>query len=305
MVRRPRLPEDEIGRARSLALQDLEELEDNPSSKAMVELARRYYPPPYNRSTLGERAGLEAVDRRLIGESWERLFRPGGSVLSVAGRVRAGDVFAAAERFFGRWQGGAPSRPEFTAPPEHRSWHIPSAAAQVQIVLAYPSAPFGDPDYYTAKVAAAVLSGGMFGRLFVEVREKRGLCYAIQARHTAAAEYGTVTVYAGTTPERAGETLSVTVHELRTLRGSSAAEEISRAKIDLLSGIVIGEESAAARAGSNAGDWWVGRRVRPLDEIKREINRIDRGDIDRCLERFPADSFMLLTLGASALDMPL
>ena len=71
----------------------------------------------------------------------------------------------------------------------------------VYVVIAYPSARFGHPLYYTAKVVNGLLSGGMFGRLFIEVREKLGLCYSVYSRHTSTKNYGTMLAYAGTTPE--------------------------------------------------------------------------------------------------------
>ena len=109
-------------------------------------------------------------------------------------------------------------------------------------------------------------------------------------------------VYAGTTADRAHETLAVVVQELRGLKGSVAPEELDRAKVDLLAGMIIGEESAAARAGSNAGDWWVARRVRSLEEIREGISRVGRAEVDAYLERYPADSYMLLTLGAREIE---
>ena len=63
------------------------------------------------------------------------------------------------------------------------SEHIHKDTQQTQIALAFPSVPVTDPDYYNARAAASVLSGGMSSRLFTEVREKRGLCYSVYAFH--------------------------------------------------------------------------------------------------------------------------
>ena len=303
MVQKPSLPASELEPIRSVLLQDLSALDDNPASKAMTELAQRYYPDPYGRCALGTVGGLAEVTIESARAQWNLKYRPSGSVLSVAGNVESSKVAELARERFGAWQGRACERPPFGSTGLGACHHLSSDSAQLQIVMAYPSAPFGDPHYYTAKVAASVLSGGMFGRLFIEVREKRGLCYSVNARHSAAAEFGTVTVYAGTTPERAEETLEVLLRELAALRGTVREEELSRAKIDILSALVIGEESASARAASNAGDWWVAKRVRSLDEIKSEINKVSGADIDAYLERFPADRFSLLTLGARELKV--
>ncbi|NLF25836.1 MAG: insulinase family protein [Deltaproteobacteria bacterium] len=301
MTLHPTLPEAELEPIRSVLIQELNALDDNPASKAMTELLQRYYPEPYGRCSLGTLEGLQAVSADCVRSEWEQKFHPSGAVLSVAGKVEASAVLESAQRHFGMWQGRAVERPAFGTPVLGKNYHLPTNAAQLQICMAYPSAPFGHPCYYAAKVATAVLSGGMFGRLFIEVREKRGLCYSVSARHSATREFGTVNIYAGTTPDRAQETLDVLNAELRALHGTVTAEELTRAKVDLLAALVIGEESTSARASSNAGDWWVNRRVRRLDEIKTEIERVGAAEIDAYLERFPVEPFSLLTLGAREL----
>ena len=80
-----------------------------------------------------------------------------------------------------------------------------------------PAVPPGHEDYYSARVAVSVLSGGMSARLFTEVREKRGLCYAIGARYHSLKDAAGIACYAGTTPDKAQETLDVTVAEFRRL----------------------------------------------------------------------------------------
>ena len=303
MVRQPRLPEEEIESIRSLLVQDIRSLEDNPAGKAMVVLNEQYYPAPYGRSSLGTLAGLEATDAAALRTEWERLYRPEGAVLSIAGNVCAAEVEELALKYFGQgWEGRGAARPPFGAMPAHTAQHVESDSAQLQIAMAFPSAPFGAEDYYAAKTAVGILSGGMFGRLFIEVREKLGLCYSVYARHIGTKEYGTILAYAGTTPERAHQTLEVMERELRSVRGTVSAEELERAKANILAACIIGEESASSRAGSNAGDWWVDGRVRTLDEISERINKVTLQDIDRYCERYPLQSYMLVTLGPRRID---
>ncbi len=304
MVRQPHLPAEEIDSVKSLLMQDIRALEDNPASKAMVTLNEIYYPSPYGRSSLGTTAGLEATTLDIVRDAWRSCYLPKGSVLSIAGNVRAAEVEEAAEKYFGQgWEGDTAPRPAFGPMPPHASHHVESDSAQLQIALAFPSAPFGDDHYYAAKVAAGVLSGGMFGRLFVEVREKLGLCYSIYARHIGTRDYGTVLAYAGTTPERAHDTLNVMIGVMREVKGVSE-EELERAKANILASCIIGEESASSRASSNALDWWVDGRIRTLEEISERINAITVADVDGYWSKYPLNSFMLLTLGSRRLELP-
>jgi len=303
MVREPTLPKDEIDDIRSVLLQDIASLIDNPAQRAMVELSKRYYPEPYGRSALGTSEGLNASDHALLQRLWQTQFAPSAAVLSVAGRVRREEVLNIAQKFFGSWQGACQKLPVFGQLPKHSAHHIDYESAQLQIVMAYPSCKFEEPHYYDSKIAAGVLSGGMFGRLFIEVREKRGLCYSVNARHSSNQKFGTVTVYAGTTPERAHETLEVIISELRKLKGTVTQEELDRAKANLSSALIMSEESTGSRASSNASDWWISGRVRGLDQIQAEIDKVSIDSVNRYLDAYPPDSFMSLTLGSRKLDI--
>lgn len=304
MVREPTLPEVELESIKSLLLQDIDALADNPARRAAIELAARYYPSPYNRSPLGTAEGIRGCTRTALVADWERRFRPEGAVLSIAGKLDTSAVVDLVANTFVGWTGRAVAIPPFGPLPPHASHHIPVEAAQLQIVLAAPSSRFGDEHFYAAKVATGILSGGMFGRLFIEVREKRGLVYSVYARHAATKDFGTLTAYAGTTPERAQETLDVMVREIRGLAGTATEEELARSKANMKAALIIGEESVGSRASSNAGDWWLDKRIRSLDEIKARIDAVTRADIDAFLEAYPLDQFSLLTLGSKQLTVP-
>jgi predicted Zn-dependent peptidase len=87
MVREPHLPEGEIANIQSVLLQDLDALQDNPARRAMVELTSRYYPSPFNRSSLGEMEGIKKTDRATCQGIVKRSFGPQSAILSIAGRV--------------------------------------------------------------------------------------------------------------------------------------------------------------------------------------------------------------------------
>ncbi len=304
MVRAPHLPEDDIEPIQSVLLQDLEALKDSPARRSMVELAKRFYPEPYNRSALGEVDGIKASSKALIERIHASRFRPDGAVLSIAGKVAAGDVFAVVEELFGSWQGKGSALPEFGLQPQPDYFHILEQSAQSQIVLAAPSVSFADDLYYEAKLVASVLGASMFGRLFVELREKRGLCYSVYARHTSTSHYGTMSAYVGTTPERAQESMDVLLAELNRLPGSITREELERSRTNLKASLIMGEESPASRAGSNASDWWLLGRVRGLPEIQAGIDAVSLESIEEFLRQFPFAPCSVLTLGSTALSVP-
>lgn len=302
IVLRPHLPEDELEPVQALALQDIQALEDAPQSKVMVELRRRYYPPPLNKDRRGTAEDIEALTIDAVKAQYRKFVRPNGAILSVAGNIEWEPLKAQVERLFGRWESGATAEatPEPHAP---TSEHINKDTQQTQIALAFPSVPVTDPDYYNARAAAAVLSGGMSSRLFTEVREKRGLCYSVYAFHETFKTQGTMLAYAGTREERAQETLDVTLAELKRLKDGIEADEIDRVKAGLKSSLIMQEESTGARAGAIATDWYYLGRVRPFDEIQAIIDGLTPAKILSYLERCPVRDVTLVTLGRNPLTV--
>jgi predicted Zn-dependent peptidase len=301
IIMHPHLPENDIEPIQSIMLQDIEALKDNPARRAMVELTKRFYPAPYNRSSLGEVEGIRSVTRAMMVELHSRFFRPQGAILSIAGKVRADSLLKAIEELFASWEGAGVELPVFGGRPPHDYHHITDDSAQMQVVLASPSVKFGEKFYYEAKIATSILGASMFGRLFVELREKRGLCYSVYARHGASNLYGTTSAYVGTTPERAQESLDLLLGEFERLPGSITQEELDRSRTNLKASLVMGEESPGARAGSNATDWWLLKRVRSLAEINEQIDKVSIDSLNEFLRAFPYAPCSVLTLGRAPL----
>lgn len=304
MVREATLPEADIENIESLLIQEIDSMYDSPSRRVMHELKNRYYPAPFNRSGLGEKEGLAACTRETLLSDYKSRFTPRGSVLSVAGKVIFEEVVAIAEKEFSSWQGKVGSVPRLTSINPYKGYHIELESAQLQIALGYASVKFSDPDYYVVRVINSLLSGGMFGRLFIEVREKRGLCYSVYSSFSSGKDEGSVLAYAGTTPERAQETLDVLVKELRRVKGTVTAEELNRAKANLKAGLVMSQESSGSRAFSNAADWWWSGKVRTLEEIHDGVDAVTIERIDQHLEKNPPQKMTMVTLGSKSLSFP-
>ena len=303
MVLKPEFPEVEIDPIRSLLLQEIQALGDNPSHRAMEEMGARYYPDPYSRFSCGEKEGIEAVKISDLKAEWKRLYHPKGSVLSVAGKCSTAQINQLAQRYFGDWDGAGLVRPEIKSIKPPGTFHVHDDSAQTQIVLSYPSVSSLDSQFYAAKVAGSILSGGFSGRLFIEVREKRGLCYSVWASHSSDQQLGRFVGYAGTTPDRAAETLDVMVRELKRLQGTVTEDELTRAKAHILSSLIISEESTGSRASGNASDWWIRKDVRSLDFVKQAILAVKAKDIDALWEAFPPEPMHVLSLGNKPLQV--
>jgi len=205
-------------------------------------------------------------------------------------------------RLFGDWEAG-PEQQLKLVKPIGGATHLKKDTEQTQIAIAYPSVPFGHADYYAAQGAVNVLSGGMSARLFTEVREKRGLCYAVWATHQTFKDRASVICYAGTTNKRAQETLDVTLAELHRLLVGIETEEVERVQAGLKSTLIMREESTSARAGAMASDWYYLGRVRGLDEIQAAIDSLTPRRIVAHLKKMPPGEFTIVTLGPKKLKV--
>ncbi len=299
----PRFPAEELENVRQLALQELDALEDAPSSKVMVELGKNFYPDPFGRCQIGTVAGVNAVTADSLRKHFKTQFVADGVIIGVAGKFNWESVCRIIERDYSAWTGKkTPLKPPVLGK-ESKNVHLTQKTSQLQIALAYPSTPVEHPDYYVGRVAVSVLSGGMAGRLFIEVREKRGLVYSVSASHSAAHSRGAVYAYAGTTPENGQSCLEVMIAELKKLGEGVSVEELKRAKADLKSRVVMQGEISSARALAIVNDWWNFGRLRPLEEIKESIEKVADADIRRHLIEFPVSPITLVTLGPTGLDL--
>lgn len=298
----PTLPDDELESVRELALQDLQALEDEPASKVMTELARKFYPGVFGRSQLGTETGVRALTIESLRRYYQERFVPDRVLIAVAGRFSWERFVEDAERLFGGWKGTSAAPASAPLATTSSSHHLQKDTAQLQIALAFPSVSFGHADFYAARVAVNVLSGGMAGRLFIEVREKRGLVYRVGASHSAAKGRGAIFAFAGTTQENSRECLEVMLAELKGLSRGVTAEELSRAKADLKSRVVMQTETSGARASALVNDWWNLGRLRTLDEIKAEVDRVTSDDIVRHVTAFPVQPVTLVTLGPAPIS---
>lgn len=303
IVLRPHLPKAEFEAARAGVVQSLRALEDEPRQKIFLELRRRCYDAPWGLPTEGTLEDVEALTADDIRAHYETTFRPDNSILGVAGNVDFDEVRETVGQVFGEWQ----SKPEptfATAPHGAPHDHIHHDSAQTQIGIAYEAVPYRSPDYYAGWAAVSVLSGGMSSRLFTEVREKKGLCYTIHASLSSLRDDARVLCYAGTTNERAQETLDTTMVELKRLGDGIEEEELTRCKARAKSSLIMQQESTMSRAGSIARDWHHLGEVRTLDDVSDRIDKLTVETVLDYVHNHPAQDFTILTIGPQPLELP-
>ncbi len=303
LVRRPHLPKEELEAARQTVLQEWRSLEDEPAQKVMVELRRRFYRMPWGRPHQGDREALQCIRHQEIVEFWEQFYRPDGCIIGVAGRVDWEKLVGWIGELFADWPAGAPGEPPQAINPPSVG-HLPFDSQQTHLAVVYPTVPYQHEDYFRAWSAVHVLTGGASARLFTEIRERRGLCYAISASYHSLRDCAGVFCYAGTTAERAQQTLEVLLAELNRLSDGILPEELHRLRARVKAALVFQQESSTARSQALAADWYHLGRARTLEEVGRLIQSLSLEEINAYLARSGPKDFSLFTVGPQPLELP-
>jgi predicted Zn-dependent peptidase len=303
MLRRPHLPPEQLEAGRNVCLQELHAIDDEPSHKLMIELRRRCYPDPWGRSNHGDEQGLESATIDDVRRFHAQHYQPKGTILGVAGNFDWQRLCDRVQELFGDWRATNASDPAaLNGRPAGN--HIPFESGQSHVGVAYPTIPYKHPDYFQAWAAVGVLSSGSSSRLFTEVREKRGLCYTVHASLHTQRDRASVLCYAGTTAERAQETLDVTIAELRRLGDGIEQSELDRLKARIKSSLIMQQESTSARSGAIARDWYLLGRVRSLEEVGRIVDELSAESINAFLDENPPRGLLVVTLGPEPLEVP-
>jgi predicted Zn-dependent peptidase len=147
------------------------------------------------------------------------------------------------------------------------------------------------------------LGGGMSSRLFTEVRERRGLCYSVYASYHTLRDRAAVFCYAGSSAQRAQETLDVTLGELRRLGQGIEASELKRLKARIKTELIMQQESSFSRSSSIAREWYHINRARTLDELERIVDGLTCQSVNDYLAKNPPRQFTIVTVGPDELKV--
>jgi predicted Zn-dependent peptidase len=270
----PTFEPEELAREKNVIVQEIGAAEDAPDDLIFDYLQGVAFPDqPVGRSILGTRETVRSFDSRRLRAYLARNYRAPDMVIAAAGAVDHGAVVAEAERRFAVFGGPPAPLPQparFAGGARVESREL----EQVHVAFAIEGVPLRDPSLYSLQVFTSVLGGGMSSRLFQEVREIRGLCYAIYAFNASYADTGMLGVYAGTDAADLPELMRVVVDQIATAAEQLTESEIARAKAQMKAGLLMALESSSARAEQLARQMIAFGRTIPLEEIVAKVDAV-------------------------------
>lgn len=275
MLLEPHWSQDDLEKEKGVVIQEIHEAFDSPEDRAFELHQRLLFPDsPLGRPILGTAQTLETISVDTLRAFREAYMPPSAMVLCVAGRFDAQEIAAI---------GGA----RFAAlPARKRPSPVPARvgaglavearrAEQAHLVLSWPAPALGDPALMSARLLSEILGGGMASRLFQEVRENRGLAYSIDAFLDLYMDAGRLLVTAGCAVKDAGMVSDLCAAALLDLAENGPNErEMTRARTMVAAQVLMGAESAAARAEVRAGHVLTLGAVLPFDALKAEIRAV-------------------------------
>jgi len=304
MALNPSMSNDSFDASRTMAQHALASLADDPQQRAVLAARDRHLPEPFNRNTFGTESSLSNLTAERTRDWWNTHANPNGAIISIAGAINPDKAIELINKHFGQWAGQSDA-PVIHAVAPRGYAHETDDTNQVQIIIVNDSPHASHPDHMHELLAVSVLSGGMSGRLFTEVREKRALCYSVSASYRAEKEFGLITSYVGTTPERAQESLDVLHQQLEAIQaGDVTQDEFNRARIGLKSRVIFSGESTGARASSLIADLIKRGEPRTLQQIIKQIDAVDLDSLNAYLKTRTLGQTTIQTLGPTALTPP-
>jgi zinc protease len=297
ILRSPNFPEDQIELERKQILQAIRSQTEQPFNNAYRQLRTALYGEhPYSRSSLGTAATMAQITRQDLVNYHQTHIRPDRLIISLAGRITPDEAIDLATKVFGDWE-----IPEIEPPMlatqdviTQSQYQVEHQATQQAIVmLGYLAPPIHDPQCIALKLIDSYLSNGMSSRLFVELREKRGLAYDVSSFYPTRLDTSHFAVYMGTNPSNT----SIAVNGLRAevdrlCMEPLPANELQTAKDKLLGQYALGKQTNGQLAQTYGWYELLGLGVNFDQQFNKAIQQLTSLQLQTAADKYLSDPYI-------------
>ncbi|MFQ5925759.1 MAG: M16 family metallopeptidase, partial [Dehalococcoidia bacterium] len=304
MLRNSRFDARDMEKERQIIIEELNMSMDSPQQRVNILIDEVIWPnQPLGRDVAGSKETVAALSREMLLEYLSRQYVPNNTVVSVAGDIGDEEVLASLSSVFGDWTTRTPQPPfpaeEGQGEPrlhiEHRN------TEQAHLCLSLRGLSALHPDRFNLDLLNVILGEGMSSRLFLEIRERRGLAYDIHSSVDHFLDSGAVTIYAGVDPKRIDATIEAILEELRRLKDGVPALELAKAKEMAKGRLLLRMEDTRNVAGWVGGQELLTGSILTVDEVVSIIDAITSENLERVArELFLAEKLNLAIVGPIA-----
>jgi predicted Zn-dependent peptidase len=285
MVFRPALRD--IDSERAVILEEIAMYEDDPQEKVFDLLGEAVFGHhPLGRAIIGRASVIAETPAEQIARYHAERYQPGNIVITAAGAVEHEPFVALAARAIAaRTNHHAPLAAPAPRRGTPRRRFERKDTEQYHVCLGGTGLARHDERRFALRVLDNVFGGTSSSRLFQEVRERRGLAYAVYSFTSAYQDTGQIGLYVGTRPDNVGEAFAVVASELARMREEPATpEELERAKENLKGRVVLALESTGARMNRLGSELLAGMPLLSLDETVERIDAVSQEDLAGLVE---------------------
>jgi len=286
----PSFPGEEIERERRLILSQIKTRAETPFTLSLDALLRELYGShPSAWPGLGLPSAVGRFARGELVAHYRAVFQAERVVLAVSGQVSHARVVRTSERLFAKLPRSGAGEVGAAAPatPVGARRVLERPAQQAQVLVGYLGPGLSDPAYPAVRVLGAVLGGGMAGRLFVELREKRGLAYALGVLIPFRTGPSFFVTHLGTAPENSAAAEAGLLAELERIRQAPVGrEELARAKAYLLGNFALDRRTNARQAWYLAFFEVIGAGWDFPERYAQALDAVTAADVEAAAQRF-------------------
>ena len=275
---------DDIEKERQVIFEELGMINDYPTYKVETMIDEMLWPGhPLGRDIGGTRESVGDITRDMILDFVSAYYTPDNMVVSVAGNVSHEDVVAQVERLSADWEPGARNgwTPYKGSQREPQSKVEYRRTEQAHLSVALPGVSLTHPQRYALDLLSVALGEGMSSRLFVEVREKRGLAYDVHSEVSHFSDTGALVVSAGVDPKRVYDAVQTILEQVGALREGVPEDELEKAKRLSAGRLMLRmEDTRAVASWMGQSEMLLGRMV-DVDDVIERVNAVTTDDVRR------------------------
>ena len=303
LIVRPTLADPDIDQERTVIVEEIRSYLDDPAEYVQMLIQQAMFGDgSLGREICGDEAGIRALPSSAIRDFWQTTYRPANTVVAVAGDLDHDEAVELAARAFGSGGGAFPVfGPAPVLPAGSRVLTGRRDTTQAQLAIAVPGLRRDHPDAWNLSVLNAILGDGMSSRLFLGVREEKGLAYDVSSGIVEYADAGAMEISAGVDPAKLPAAIGAILAELTRLTEEPVPpEELTKAKAYISGGLELRMDDTRHLASWVGGQEALHDRVLTLDEALEAVEAVDAGGVRRLAEELFRDDGLRMAVVAPA-----
>jgi len=297
----PLFQAEDISKESKVIQEEIKMVEDTPDDLVHEMFTQSYWRGhALGRPILGTRNTVSSFNQERLRDYFQRHYIPNSTLIAAAGRLEHASFVELVARYFGdlrcrsAFKDGPPPIPHPSIRHRHKK-----ELEQAHLCVGAPSYPQPHEKRFACYILNTVLGGGMSSRLFQNIREKRGLAYAVFSGLSSFRDAGCLSVYAGTSLENARQVLGLILEEFRHLKNQAITDqELQHAKDYLKGSLMLSLETTGSRMSNAARqEMYFGRNI-SLDELSQRIDEVTSPEVQEVArEFFQTDRLAVTFLG--------